>query len=1062
MGGMVEEVMVLLEKALVAARRVLRGKRGVGYVDCLYRERAAGWLAPDKGATGPARLSLHIDGQHEMNVIADLERSDVLAVGLGPLKCGFDVPMPKRVRDGHPHLVELRVGRDGPLLTGGRLRITGDEGAGAVASVRAPEGVVFFDQAAAAIRGWAIGSVDVSIAFDDAAGEQLEIDREVPGFGGGNLGFLLPVPQRYRDGVWHEVSASHPDGTPLDGSPLRFRLAPARPEVSVTLIGPQKLEVSIHQGAENVSERLPQIMIDGAVVPHDPMEAGVVVQVPDGGRHLVVTLEGGAEGTVLARYVLEPSQVVAWRPPHNGTDDLLGTEIALFSSATAAFAVFCSAPDERFDALWYASSYTQTEADALIHYQQTGARAGLSPGPEFDEAAARALYPELAARVETGELPCLFALELELGRGALESLTGLTPEDRMPAPVSQKKDGPRARRSQQVVPTDLADPVRSIYAAWMLRLDVSDAVRAEIQADELALRKDLAVQPLEREPLVSIIMPSWNRAFTIGEAIQSVLEQRYQNWELLVCDDASEDRTSDVVHGFDDPRLRYMKFLKSNGAGARNKGLRFARGEYIAYLDSDNIWHPLFLEMMLSQLQSNPGRALAYSAYLDTETIGAQVKLRTISRPPFRPIRLAAKNFMDLNAIVHHRRLYDWMGGFDGALPRLQDWDLMLRYTSIFRPRYVNRIGVFYRRNAAWGQVTHLHQNSGAQNRVNEKSRQRQNGIHETLAVTWPRRARVSVIAWSGNFHGERLLAEGLSRLAAKVVDVDLIVPEEDRGLADMPAGVTQRVLPDFLMSDPSRAGYALASELAGRSVLSVGVPASILHQLRTMDPERLLRLRGSGEGAELRGWGANEKTRFHLGALPLPFPVAQPERKNLVFSLNGGPDVVTTARKWGLDLLVPPQASQAHWRHIRSGGETRVGNLTALPEQLGEVVLGVSLRPVSSLDPYSFSLLSGLQGQGIPLAVPVDGGLAHGTSLARQWIEARAAYELKKTDPEWVFEKCRKLLDDVIKMDTMRERSRIVHAIAEHPDLLQSRLADALYHQLFGLQDRETFDDHT
>src|SRR6056297_2675115 len=121
------------------------------------------------------------------------------------------------------------------------------------------------------------------------------------------------------------------------------------------------------------------------------------------------------------------------------------------------------------------------------------------------------------------------------------------------------------------------------------------------------MRRDVATVPLADRPLVSIVMPSWNRAFTIAEAIQSVIEQSYDNWELLVCDDASEDRTADVVRGFDDPRIRYMKFLKSNGAGARNNGLRFARGEVIAYLDSDNLWHPLFLDRMLRALEAQPG-----------------------------------------------------------------------------------------------------------------------------------------------------------------------------------------------------------------------------------------------------------------------------------------------------------------------------------------------------------------------------------------------------------------------------------------------------------------------
>lgn len=87
-------------------------------------------------------------------------------------------------------------------------------------------------------------------------------------------------------------------------------------------------------------------------------------------------------------------------------------------------------------------------------------------------------------------------------------------------------------------------------------------------------------------------MPTYNRAGIIAEAITTVVEQRYPHWELWICDDASTDETAEVVSRFQDQRIRYLKLSRRGAAAARNQGLRCARGKIIAYLDSDNYWHP--------------------------------------------------------------------------------------------------------------------------------------------------------------------------------------------------------------------------------------------------------------------------------------------------------------------------------------------------------------------------------------------------------------------------------------------------------------------------------------
>ena len=93
--------------------------------------------------------------------------------------------------------------------------------------------------------------------------------------------------------------------------------------------------------------------------------------------------------------------------------------------------------------------------------------------------------------------------------------------------------------------------------------------------------------------LVSIIMPSYNTGNYIKETIESVLSQTYSNWELIIVDDCSTDNTDSVVAGFTDKRVIYLKNKENNGAAkSRNRAIRAAKGKWIAFLDSDDLWEP--------------------------------------------------------------------------------------------------------------------------------------------------------------------------------------------------------------------------------------------------------------------------------------------------------------------------------------------------------------------------------------------------------------------------------------------------------------------------------------
>lgn len=125
------------------------------------------------------------------------------------------------------------------------------------------------------------------------------------------------------------------------------------------------------------------------------------------------------------------------------------------------------------------------------------------------------------------------------------------------------------------------------------------------------------------EELVSIIMPSYNTEPYIKESIESVLAQTYQNWELILVDDCSSDQTDEVVAPFlEDKRIHYLKNEKNSGAAvSRNRALREAKGKWIAFLDSDDLWTPEKLEKQIKFMEEN-GYHFSYTNYSEIDMEG--------------------------------------------------------------------------------------------------------------------------------------------------------------------------------------------------------------------------------------------------------------------------------------------------------------------------------------------------------------------------------------------------------------------------------------------------------
>lgn len=128
-----------------------------------------------------------------------------------------------------------------------------------------------------------------------------------------------------------------------------------------------------------------------------------------------------------------------------------------------------------------------------------------------------------------------------------------------------------------------------------------------------------------KDILVSIITPVYNSEKYIGDTIRSVLSQTHENWEMLIADDCSKDTTAEVIKRFDDPRIKYFKLDKNSGAAiARNEALERAKGDFIAFLDADDMWKPEKLSKQLDFMIEN-SIGFSYTSYEILRNVGNKI-----------------------------------------------------------------------------------------------------------------------------------------------------------------------------------------------------------------------------------------------------------------------------------------------------------------------------------------------------------------------------------------------------------------------------------------------------
>jgi len=199
--------------------------------------------------------------------------------------------------------------------------------------------------------------------------------------------------------------------------------------------------------------------------------------------------------------------------------------------------------------------------------------------------------------------------------------------------------------------------------------------------------------------LVSVIIPTYNRAHLLGGAIQSVLAQTYQDFEIIIVDDNSSDTTQDVLKGFCDSRIRCVRLDSHQGAGsARNIGIGRAQGEFVAFLDSDDSWHPNKLSKQLEKFQiASKEAALVYCGFI-SHSHGGIAKKEFFRERCYEDFLRRASG-VSTSSLLIRRSILNEMGGFDTTLESSQDFDLLLRIPKSHRIDYVDEVLLDYNRS---------------------------------------------------------------------------------------------------------------------------------------------------------------------------------------------------------------------------------------------------------------------------------------------------------------------------------------------------------------------------
>jgi len=200
-------------------------------------------------------------------------------------------------------------------------------------------------------------------------------------------------------------------------------------------------------------------------------------------------------------------------------------------------------------------------------------------------------------------------------------------------------------------------------------------------------------------PKVSVIIPTHNRSAYLHSAVTSVLNQTYQDFEIIIVNDASSDNTEEVVASFTDSRIKYIRHELSKGdGGARNTGIINAAGEFIGFLDDDDQWLPQKLELQVDLLQNSPPYVGGvYTGHFDIS--GVDGKITNVSYP-MRRGNLSQYALIEsciiTSCVLLRRECFEKIGLFDETIPYCNDRDMWVRIAQAFQFDFIKKPLVKY------------------------------------------------------------------------------------------------------------------------------------------------------------------------------------------------------------------------------------------------------------------------------------------------------------------------------------------------------------------------------
>src|SRR5581483_4557774 len=194
-------------------------------------------------------------------------------------------------------------------------------------------------------------------------------------------------------------------------------------------------------------------------------------------------------------------------------------------------------------------------------------------------------------------------------------------------------------------------------------------------------------------PRVTVIIPAYNRKAMLCEAVDSVLAQNYRDFELLVVDDGSTDGTTQELASRYGERVRVLRQANHGVAAARNLGIRSSNGEYIAFLDSDDLWRPKKLAVQMNFMEADRRCRICQTEEIWIRN-GVRVNAKSKHRKPSGDIFRASLELclVSPSAVLMTRELFDEVGGFDETFPVCEAYDLWLRIARDYRVQALKKL----------------------------------------------------------------------------------------------------------------------------------------------------------------------------------------------------------------------------------------------------------------------------------------------------------------------------------------------------------------------------------